>query len=138
VNPSTQLGADRDGNFQVLWEHGDRVFCRIWRRGSDARGGEAERALAMLGRDNAERTGYGHGAPFIEQEFRATTDRIPSVTCGHRADGTNDFVDRTSHNSTGLPKPRRKWRSTRIIHPDDCTQIRGVMADSFVGSGGRL
>jgi PAS domain S-box-containing protein len=35
VNPSTRLGADGDGNFQVLWEDGDRVFCRAWRRGPD-------------------------------------------------------------------------------------------------------
>src|ERR1700747_1195832 len=33
--PSTRFDTDRDSNFQVLWEDGDRVFCRRWRPTAD-------------------------------------------------------------------------------------------------------
>ena len=35
MSPSTRFDTDRNGNFQVLWEDGDRVFCRRWRAGAD-------------------------------------------------------------------------------------------------------
>ena len=35
LRPSTRLDTDRDGNFQVLWEDGDRVVCRRWQLGAD-------------------------------------------------------------------------------------------------------
>jgi hypothetical protein len=34
MNPSTRF-AEGDSNFEVLWEDGDRVFCRVWRRSPD-------------------------------------------------------------------------------------------------------
>jgi serine/threonine protein kinase len=30
LSPSTRFDTDRDSNFQVLWQDGDRVFCRRW------------------------------------------------------------------------------------------------------------
>jgi PAS domain S-box-containing protein len=45
MNPFTRLGADGEGNFQVLWEDSDRVFCRAWRRGPD---GDRDVVLAVL------------------------------------------------------------------------------------------
>jgi PAS domain S-box-containing protein len=39
------FGADGDSNFQVLWEDGDRVFCRGWRRDAD---GSRRVVLAVL------------------------------------------------------------------------------------------
>ena len=45
LNPSTRFGADGDRNFQVLWEDGDRVFCRAWRRDGD---GSRHVVLAVL------------------------------------------------------------------------------------------
>jgi serine/threonine protein kinase len=44
MNPSTRF-ADGDSNFEVLWEDGDRVFCRVWRRGPD---GDRDVVLAVL------------------------------------------------------------------------------------------
>jgi PAS domain S-box-containing protein len=35
LSPSTRFDTDRNGNFQVLWEDGDRVFCRRRRPGAD-------------------------------------------------------------------------------------------------------
>ena len=37
MNISTRFGADGDGDFQVLWEDGERVFCRAWREDADGR-----------------------------------------------------------------------------------------------------
>ena len=45
LNTSTRFGADGDGNFQVLWEDGDRVFCRAWRQDAD---GSRHDVLAVL------------------------------------------------------------------------------------------
>ena len=33
--PPSLNGVYLDGNSQVLWEDGDRVFCRVWRLGDD-------------------------------------------------------------------------------------------------------
>jgi len=30
LNPSSRFGANGDSSFQVLWEDGERVFCRGW------------------------------------------------------------------------------------------------------------
>jgi PAS domain S-box-containing protein len=35
MNPSIRFDADGDRNFQVLWEDGDRIFCRGQRRSAD-------------------------------------------------------------------------------------------------------
>jgi serine/threonine protein kinase len=45
LNPSTRFGAEGDSNFQVLWEDGDRVFCRGWRQGAN---GERDAVLTVL------------------------------------------------------------------------------------------
>ncbi len=45
MSPANRFGADRDSNFQVLWEDGDRVFCRTWRRDAD---GKRRVVLAVL------------------------------------------------------------------------------------------
>ena len=37
MNISTRFGTDGDGDFQVLWEDGERVFCRAWREDADGR-----------------------------------------------------------------------------------------------------
>ena len=42
---STRFGGDGDRNFQVLWEDGERVFCRAWRRDAD---GSRHDVLAVL------------------------------------------------------------------------------------------
>jgi PAS domain S-box-containing protein len=42
---SSQIDADRDSSFQILWEEGDRVFCRGWRRSAD---GGQEAVLIVL------------------------------------------------------------------------------------------
>lgn len=45
MNPSARFGAEGDSNFQVLWEDGDRVFCRGWRQGAN---GERDAVLTVL------------------------------------------------------------------------------------------
>ena len=35
MNPLIQFDADGDRNFRVLWEDGDRIFCRGYRRSTD-------------------------------------------------------------------------------------------------------
>ena len=45
MNPSSWFDAGVDSSFQVLWEDGDRVFCRAWRRGPD---GDRDVVLAVL------------------------------------------------------------------------------------------
>ena len=45
MSTSTRFSADGDRNFQVLWEDGDRVFCRAWRHGAD---GSRHAVLAVL------------------------------------------------------------------------------------------
>src|ERR1700726_268527 len=35
MNPSTWFGAGGDSSLRVLWEDGERVFCRGWRLGAD-------------------------------------------------------------------------------------------------------
>jgi PAS domain S-box-containing protein len=57
MNPSTRF-AEGDSNFEVLWEDGDRVFCRVWRRSPD---GDRD-VLAVL--------------PAAEHPAPATLDRL--------------------------------------------------------------
>src|SRR5215472_9151375 len=45
MNPSSWFDADGDRSFQVLWEEGDRVFCRGRRRSAD---GDRDAVLAVL------------------------------------------------------------------------------------------
>src|SRR5215469_15591918 len=45
MNPSSWFDADGDRSFQVLWEEGDRVFCRGWRESAD---GDRDAVLAVL------------------------------------------------------------------------------------------
>jgi serine/threonine protein kinase len=45
LNPTSQLDAQGDSSFQVLWEDGECVFCRRWRFGPD---GERRTVLAVL------------------------------------------------------------------------------------------
>jgi hypothetical protein len=45
MNPSSWFDADADLSFQVLWEEGDRVFCRGRRRSTD---GDRDTVLAVL------------------------------------------------------------------------------------------
>ena len=59
MSPTNRFGADGDSNFQVLWEDGDRVFCRAWRPGAD---GSQHPVLAVL--------------PVAEQPAPATLDRL--------------------------------------------------------------
>jgi hypothetical protein len=33
----TSYNSSEDGALQVLWEDGDRVFCRTWREGAEGR-----------------------------------------------------------------------------------------------------
>ena len=59
MSTSTQFSADGDSNFQVLWEDGDRVFCRVWRQDAD---GSRHAVLAVL--------------PAAERPTAATLDRL--------------------------------------------------------------
>ena len=59
MSPTNRFGADGDSNFQVLWEDGDRVFCRAWRPGAD---GSRHAVLAVL--------------PAAEHPAPATLDRL--------------------------------------------------------------
>ena len=59
MNPSTRFNTDGDSTFQVLWEDGDRVFCRGWRLGAD---GNRSTVLAVL--------------PAAEHPAPATLDRL--------------------------------------------------------------
>ena len=59
MSTSTRCSADGDRNFQVLWEDGDRVFCRAWRRDAD---GSRSDVLAVL--------------PAAEHPTAATLDRL--------------------------------------------------------------
>ena len=59
MSPTHRFGADGDSNFQVLWEDGDRVFCRAWRPGAD---GSRHAVLAVL--------------PAAEHPAPATLDRL--------------------------------------------------------------
>ena len=54
MSPSARFDTDRNGNFQVLWEDGDRVFCRRWRLRAD---GSRSTVLAIS--HAAERPGHG-------------------------------------------------------------------------------
>ena len=45
MNPSYRFGAHGDGSFQVLWEDGEHVFCRGWRRGTN---GDLDALVAVL------------------------------------------------------------------------------------------
>ena len=35
MKPASRFSTEEDDGFQVLWEDGDRVFCRGWRPGTD-------------------------------------------------------------------------------------------------------
>ncbi len=45
MDPSVRFGAEGDDGLQVLWEDGERVFCRAWRLGADGNRGAV---LAVL------------------------------------------------------------------------------------------
>jgi PAS domain S-box-containing protein len=45
MNPSSWFGAGGDSSLQVLWEDGERVFCRRWRDSAD---GDRKAVLAVL------------------------------------------------------------------------------------------
>ena len=45
MNQPFRFGVDGDSSFQVLWEDGERVFCRAWRQGAD---GDQDAVLAVL------------------------------------------------------------------------------------------
>jgi len=59
LNPASRFGADGDGSLQVLWEDGDRVFCRAWRQGGN---GASEVVLTVV--------------PAAEHPTRASLDRL--------------------------------------------------------------
>jgi PAS domain S-box-containing protein len=59
LNPPLRFGVDEDSSFQVLWEDGERVFCRAWRWGAD---GDREAVLAV--------------SPAGEHPVPATLDRL--------------------------------------------------------------
>jgi hypothetical protein len=56
---ASRFSAEGDDGFQVLWEDGDRVFCRGWRPGTD---GNRSAVLAVL--------------PAAEHPAPATLDRL--------------------------------------------------------------
>lgn len=97
-----------------------------------------EGALAMLGRDNAQQTEHGERGPLVEQEFRATAERIPALAARRRAGETTDFVNRTSWSSSGLSQQSCKRRWIEMVHPDDRAQVEGAWLTHLVGSGGWL
>jgi hypothetical protein len=45
LNPSSRFGADGDSGLSVLWEDGERVFCRAWR---EADNGDRTAVLAVV------------------------------------------------------------------------------------------
>ncbi len=45
MNLFSRFGAERDGQLQVLWADGERVFCRTWREAKD---GERSAVLAVV------------------------------------------------------------------------------------------
>src|ERR1700693_5300724 len=59
LNPVFPFGAEGKDGLQVLWEDGERVFCRGWRLGAD---GNRSAVLAVL--------------PAAEHPSPATLDRI--------------------------------------------------------------
>jgi PAS domain S-box-containing protein len=59
MNPSIRFDAGADRNFRVLWEDGDRIFCREYRRSAD---GDRNTVLAVL--------------PATEHPTPATLDRL--------------------------------------------------------------
>jgi PAS domain S-box-containing protein len=44
LNQPFRFGVDGDSSFQILWEDGERVFCRAWRQGAD---GDRDAVLAV-------------------------------------------------------------------------------------------
>jgi PAS domain S-box-containing protein len=59
MNPSIHFDADGDRSFRILWEDGDRIFCRGHRRGAN---GNSDAVLAVL--------------PATEHPTPATLDRL--------------------------------------------------------------
>ena len=59
MNPSIRFDADGDRSFQILWEDGDRIFCRGHRGSAD---GERDTVLAVL--------------PATEHPTHASLDRL--------------------------------------------------------------
>jgi PAS domain S-box-containing protein len=59
LNPSTLFSTDKYGDFQLLWEDDDRVFCGAWRPGAT---GRADGVLAVL--------------PAKQDPARGTLDRL--------------------------------------------------------------
>jgi len=45
MNPSSWFDSGVDGSLQMLWEDGERIFCRKWRDGAD---GDRNAVLAVL------------------------------------------------------------------------------------------
>jgi len=45
LNSFSEVGADRNGGLSVLWEEGERVFCRTWR---EANNGDRTALLAVI------------------------------------------------------------------------------------------
>ena len=72
VEPSTRFDTDRNGNFQVLWEDGDRVLCRRWRPEAD---GNCSTVLTV--------------SPAAEHPAPATLERLTHEY------GLKDSLDRT-------------------------------------------
>jgi serine/threonine protein kinase len=59
MDPSLRFGADGESSIQVLWEHGERNFCRAWRRAAN---GKQDAVLVVL--------------PAAEHPIPATLDRL--------------------------------------------------------------
>ena len=93
-----------------------------------------EEALAMLGMDGVQQTEQENRAGLVEQELRATIDRILALVARHRKEETSNFVNRIWRNSTGLSQQSCKERWIEII----CRQIEDAWRAHLVGSGGWL
>jgi PAS domain-containing protein len=88
----------------------------------------------MLGRYGVQQTERENRARLVEQELRATIDRILALVVRHRRQETSDFVNRIWRNSTGLSQQSCKERWIEII----CRQIEDARLTHLVGSGAWL
>jgi hypothetical protein len=97
-----------------------------------------EEALAMLGMDDVQQTEQEIRARLVEQELRATIDRILALVARHRKEETRNFVNQIWSNSTRPSQQSSKERWIEIIYPDDRGQVEDARLTHLVGSGGRL
>ena len=79
------LNSDTDGGSQVLWEDGERVFCRGWRIGND---GNRSPVLIVV--------------PAAEYPSRSSFDRLAHTVSGGFRHALGDQVSRPRSPSSAI------------------------------------